>query len=235
MRFRSLSAILLALMLILASVTVAYGFDWSFLFQPKPDKEKIAAGLKEALEIGTENTVNQAGRVDGFYKNPEIKIALPDQLLKMEKVLRQLGLGDQVDQFALSLNRAAEKATPAAKDIFWGAIKEMTFDDVLSIFKGSDTAATEYFQAKTSERLKTAFLPVVSHATNDTDVTRIYKKITVEVGKIKFLNYEPIDIYEYIVAKTLDGLFYLLGEEERKIRQDPAARVTKLLKEVFGS
>lgn len=235
MRFRSLLAILLALILILTSITVAYGFDWSFLFQSKPDKGKIAAGLKEALEIGAENAVKQAGQVDGFYKNPEIKIPLPDQLLKMDKVLRQLGLGAQVDQFALSLNRAAEKATPAAKDIFWGAIKEMTFNDAITIFKGKDTAATEYFRDKTSEKLKTAFLPAVGHATNDADVTRIYKKITVEVGKIKFLNYEPIDIDEYIVTKTLDGLFHLLGEEERKIRQEPAARVTKLLKEVFGS
>lgn len=235
MRFRSLLATLLALVLVFTSITVTYGFDWSFLFQPKPDKGKIASGLKEALEVGTENAVKQAGQVDGFYNNPEIKIPLPDKLLKMEKVLRQVGLGAQVDQFTLSLNRAAEKATPAAKDIFWGAIKEMTFNDAITIFKGKDTAATEYFQDKTTGKLKTAFLPAVGQATNDADVTRIYKKITVEIGKIKFLNYEPIDIDEYIVTKTLDGIFHLLGEEERKIRQDPAARVSKLLKEVFGS
>jgi len=235
MRFRSLLAILLALFLVFLSVTVTFGFDWSFLFQPKPDKAKIAAGLKEALEIGTENAVKQTGQVDGFYQNPAIKIPLPDQLLKMEKVLKQLGLESQMDQFALSLNRAAEKATPAAKDIFWGAIKEMTFDDVVTIFKGNDTAATDYFQDKTSEKLKTAFLPAVDLATNEADVTRLYKKITLELGKIKFLNYKPIDIDEYVVTKTLDGLFYVLGEEEKKIREDPAARVTKLLKEVFGS
>ncbi|MGE5606593.1 MAG: DUF4197 domain-containing protein [Bacteroidota bacterium] len=235
MRLKSLWAILLALILILTPVRVALGFDWSFLWQPKPDQAKIAAGLKEALKIGTENTVKQAGQVDGFYKNPAIKIPLPEQLLKMEKVLRQLGLGAQVDQFALSLNRAAERATPAAKDIFWGAIKEMTFEDALTIFKGNDTAATDYFQDKTSAKLKTTFLPAVSQATNEADVTRIYKQITFEIGKIKFLKYKPIDIDEYIVIKTLDGLFYILGEEEKKIRQDPAARVTKLLKEVFGS
>lgn len=235
MRLRSLWAILLALILILTSVRVTLGIDWSFLWQPKLDGAKIAAGLKEALKIGTENTVRQAGQVDGFYQNPTIKILLPDQLLKMEKVLRQLGLGAQVDQFVLSLNRAAERATPAAKDIFWGAIKEMTFEDAITIFKGNDTAATDYFQDKTSAKLRTAFLPAVSQATDEADVTRIYKQITLEIGKIKFLNYNPIDIDEYIVIKTLDGLFYLLGEEERKIRQDPAAQVTKLLKEVFGS
>lgn len=235
MRLRSLGAISLALILILTSVGVTLGFDWSFLWQPKPDQAKIAAGLKEALQIGTENTVRQAGQVDGFYQNPAIKIPLPDQLLKMEKALRKLGLGDQVDQFALSLNRAAERAMPAAKDIFWGAIKEMTFEDALAILKGNDRAATDYFQDKTSAKLRTAFLPAVSQATNEADVTRIYKQITLEIERIKFLNYKPIDIDEYIVNKTLDGLFYLLGEEERKIRQDPAARVTKLLKEVFGS
>lgn len=165
MRLRSLGAISLALILVLTPVGVAFGFDWSFLWQPKPDQAKIAAGLKEALQIGTENTVRQAGQVDGFYQNPAIKIPLPDQLKRLEKVLRQLGLGDQVDQFVLSLNRAAERATPAAKDIFWGAIKEMTFEDALAIFKGNDTAATDYFQEKTSAKLKTAFLPAVSQAT----------------------------------------------------------------------
>lgn len=235
MRLRSLGTISLALILVLTPVGVTLGFDWSVLWQPKPDQTKIAAGLKEALQIGTENTVRQAGQVDGFYQNPAIKIPLPDQLKRLEKVLRQLGLGDQVDQFVLSLNRAAERATPAAKDIFWGAIKGMTFEDALAIFKGNDTAATDYFQEKTSAKLKTAFLPAVSQATNEADVTRIYKQITLEIEKIKFLNYNPVDIDEYIVTKTLDGLFYLLGEEERKIRRDPAARVTKLLKEVFGS
>lgn len=165
MRLRSLGTISLALILVLTPVGVTLGFDWSVLWQPKPDQTKIAAGLKEALQIGTENTVRQAGQVDGFYQNPAIKIPLPDQLKRLEKVLRQLGLGDQVDQFVLSLNRAAERATPAAKDIFWGAIKGMTFEDALAIFKGNDTAATDYFQEKTSAKLKTAFLPAVSQAT----------------------------------------------------------------------
>lgn len=235
MRLKSLGAISLALILILTPLGVTLSLDWSFLWQPKPDQTNIAAGLKEALQIGIENAVQQAGQVDGFYQNPEIKIPLPDQLLKMEKALRKLGLGDQVDQFALTLNRAAERATPEAKEIFWSAIKEMTFEDALSILKGNDRAATAYFQDKTAAKLRTAFLPAVSQATNEAGVTRIYKQIILEIENIKFLKYKAVDIDEYIVIKTLDGLFYLLGEEERKIRQDPAARVTKLLKEVFGS
>lgn len=220
--------------MVFSSITVTLGFDWSFLWNQKPDKEKIAAGLKEALQIGTDNTVKQTGQVDGFFKNPSIKILLPDQMQKVEKVLRKMGLGTQVDQFVLSLNRAAERAAPAAKEIFWDAIKNMTFEDAVTIFKGKDTAATDYFKNETSEKLKTAFLPAVSKATDEADATRIYKKLTLEVKKVKFLKMEPIDIDDYIVTKTLNGLFYCLGEEEKKIREDPAARVTELLKEVFG-
>lgn len=126
-------------------ISITSGFDWSFLWKSKPDRDKIAAGLKEALRVGTENSVRLTGRLDGFYKNPQIKIPLPNQLRKIEKVLRQIGLGEQVDKFILSLNRAAEKAAPAAKDIFWKAIKEMTFDDAIAIFKGGDTASNRLF------------------------------------------------------------------------------------------
>lgn len=226
--------ITLTIIMVFSSITVTLGFDWSFLWNQKPDKEKIAAGLKEALQIGTDNTIKQTGQVDGFFKNPSIKILLPDQMQKVEKILRKMGLGTQVDQFVLSLNRAAERAAPAAKEIFWDAIKNMTFDDAVTIFKGKDTAATDYFKNETSEKLKTAFSPAVSKATDEADATRIYKKLTLEVKKVKFLKMEPIDIDHYIVTKTLNGLFYCLGEEEKKIREDPAARVTELLKEVFG-
>ncbi len=226
---------ILAATMIFSCVTVTLAFDWSFLWTPKPDQPKIAAGLKEALQIGADNSVNQTGRVDGFFKNPAIKIWLPDEMKKFEKVLRQVGFEKQVDQFILSLNRAAEKATPAAKEIFWSAIKEMSFDDAFAILKGSDTAATDYFKNKTSEKLKTAFAPAVSEATDEVDVTRSYKELTGEVTKIKFLKLEPVDIDQYVVTKTLDGLFFCLGEEEKKIRKDPAARVTELLKEVFSN
>lgn len=234
MKFARFWAIILTVIMLFSSAIVTLGFDWSSLWKPKPDQQKIAAGLKEALQVGTENSVKQTGQVDGFYKNPSIMIPLPDQMQKVEKVLRQLGLGTQVDQFVLSLNRAAERATPAAKDIFWGAIKEMTFDDAINIFEGKDTAATDYFKDKTSEKLKIIFTPAVSQATDDVDATRIYKKLTSEAKKVKFLKLEPIDIDQYVVTKTLNGLFHVLGEEERKIRKDPAARVTELLKEVFG-
>ncbi len=234
MKLARFLTIILSVMMVFTSISVTLGFDWGFLWNQKLDKAKIASGLKEALQIGTEKSVNQAGQVDGFYKNPAIKILLPDKIQKVEKILRQLGLGTQVDEFVLSLNRAAERATPAAKEIFWSAIKEMAFDDVITIFKGNNTAATDYFEAKTREKLKTAFTPVINQATDEVDATRIYKKLALEINKIKFLKLEPVDIDEYVTTKTLDGLFHVLGEEETKIRQNPAARVTELLKQVFG-
>lgn len=224
----------LTVIMVFSSITVTLGFDWSSVLNQKPDKEKIAAGLKEALQVGTNNSVKRTGQVDGFFKNPSIKIPLPDQIQKSEKILRKVGLGKQLDQFVLSLNRAAEQATPAAKDIFWDAIKKMTFDDAIGIFKGNDTAATDYFKNKTSNQLKTTFAPAIKQATDKTDVTRIYKKLTLEVKKVKIIKLDPVDIDQYVTIKTLDGLFYVLGEEEKKIRKDPAARVTELLKEVFG-
>lgn len=234
MKFRPFLIAGLALIILFSVFSAALGFDWNFLWKPKPDQKKIAAGLKEALRVGTDNSVQLTGRLDGFYKNPQIKIPLPVQFQKIEKFLRRFGLEEQVDEFILSLNRAAEQAAPAARDIFWNAIKEMTFDDAIAIFKGSDMAATDYFKAKTSEELIKAFTPVVSRATEEAEVTKIYKELTHEIQKIKLLNLETVDIDEYVVTKTLDGLFYVLGEEEKKIRKDPEARVTELLKDVFG-
>ncbi|MGE5582772.1 MAG: DUF4197 domain-containing protein, partial [Bacillota bacterium] len=139
------------------------------------------------------------------------------------------------DDFILSMNRAAEQAAPSAKQIFWDAVKEMNFDDARKIFTGNDTAATEYFKAKTTAKLSGAFLPVVAKATDEVGVTRQYKTLAAKAKAVPYLKMEPVDIDEYVVAKALDGLFYLVGEEEKKIRKDPAARVTELLKKVFGS
>ena len=197
-------------------------------------QEKIASGLKEALQVGTENAVRSTGRLDGYFGNPKIKIPMPEKLQTMEKGLRAVGQGDQVDEFVLSMNRAAERAAPEAKAIFWDAIREMSFRDAEKILNGSDTAATEYFRRKTTERLATAFRPIVSDAMNRGGGTRQYKELVGRARYIPFLKTEELDIDDYVVRKGLDGLFYVLGEEERKIRREPAARVTDLLKDVFG-
>ena len=195
---------------------------------------KIGSGLKEALRVGTENTVKLTGHVDGYFMNQAIKIVMPEKLQTLEKGLRLVGYGPQVDEFILSMNRAAEQAAPHAKKIFWDAIGEMTFDDARKILDGDETAATEYFRIKTTDRLAAAFRPKVDQAMNEVGVTRQYKSLVAQYQAIPFVKSETLDIDQYVVTKALDGLFHVLGEEERKIRRNPTARVTDLLKEVFA-
>ncbi|MDP2969204.1 MAG: DUF4197 domain-containing protein [Deltaproteobacteria bacterium] len=195
---------------------------------------KIGEGLKEALKVGTENTVSFTGKTNGFFLNQAIKILMPEKLRTLEKGLRAVGYGPQVDEFVLSMNRSAEKAAPFAKQIFWDAIGEMTFEDVRKIFSGHETAATDYFKGKTSDKLTAIFKPIVDKAMNEVGVTRQYKELVGRYEAIPFVKKETFDIDHYVVTKALDGLFHVLGEEEKKIRTNPAARVTDLLKEVFG-
>jgi hypothetical protein len=195
---------------------------------------KIGSGLKEALQIGTENAVHFTGKEDGFFLNQAIKILMPEKLRTFEKGLKAVGYGAEVDEFVLSMNRAAEKAAPFAKKIFWDAIGEMTFEDVRKILSGNDTAATDYFKDKTTDRLTGIFKPIVSDAMNEVGVTRQYKELIGRYEGIPFVKKETFDLDHYVVTKALDGLFYMVGEEEKKIRKNPAARTTELLKDVFG-
>jgi len=196
--------------------------------------EKIGSGLKEALKIGTENTVNLTGKTDGYFLNQAIKILMPEKLRTVEKGLRAVGYGPQVDEFVLSMNRAAERAAPAAKQIFWDALEQMTFEDARKILSGNETAATDYFKGKTTDKLTAAFRPVVDRSMNEVGVTRQYNELVGKYESIPFVKKETFDLDHYVVTKALDGLFHVLGEEEKKIRTNPQARVTDLLKEVFG-
>jgi len=195
---------------------------------------KVVSGLKEALQIGTQNAVNLTGKTDGYLANQAIKILMPEKLRTLETGLRAVGYGSKVDEFILSMNRAAERAAPSAKQIFWDAIGAMSFDDARKILGGNETAATEYFRAKTSDKLTTAFRPIVERATNEVGVTRQYKELIGRYQAIPFAKSESLDVDQYVVGKALEGLFHVLGEEEKKIRTNPTARVTELLKEVFG-
>lgn len=196
--------------------------------------EKIISGLKEALEVGTENTVNLTGITDGYLKNEAIKILLPDKLQKMDKALRLVGLGPQVDEFVVSMNRSAEQASPLAKPIFKEAVTEMSFEDAQNILNGGDTAATDYFKEKTQGKLADAFKPKVTEAMDQVGVAAQYKSLVGQYASLPFVNAEQFDLDNYVVGKSLDGLFHMLAQEEQKIRADPAARVTDLLKEVFA-
>lgn len=198
------------------------------------DQSKAASGLKEALRIGTDKAVNLTGRTDGYFANQAIKILLPEKLRLAERGLRLAGAGPQIDEFVLSMNRAAEKAAPAARGIFKDALLQMTFDDARRILTGGDTAATDYFRAKTSTQLAAAFRPTVESAMAQTGVVSKYNQLTGGLSSLPFSRGQSLNINDYVVGKALDGLFYMLGQEEKKIRTDPAAQVTPLLKEVFG-
>jgi len=195
---------------------------------------KVASGLKEALRVGAENSVKLTGKTDGYFKNEAIKILMPSNLRPLEKGLRAMGFGPKIDEFVLSMNRSAEAAAPAAKKIFTDAILEMSFEDARKILSGGDTAATDYFKRKTTERLTTAFRPFVEKTMSENGVMKQYKGLTEQYQSIPFAKSESFDVNKYVVEKALDGLFYELADQERQIRKNPAARTTSLLKEVFG-
>ena len=196
--------------------------------------DKIAAGLKEALTISTGNAVAATGKPDGFLKNLAIKILLPEKLRAVGKGMRMVGMGAQVDELEVGMNRAAEQATPAAKQIFIKAVTGMTFADARQILSGGDTAATEYFKRTSSDQLTAAFAPIVHQAMERVGVIKQYDKVMQNSVAVSLAGNQNFSLDKYVVGKTMDGLFYMLGEEEKKIRKDPAAQVTSLLKEVFG-
>jgi uncharacterized protein DUF4197 len=194
---------------------------------------KIISGLKQALQISTTRAVAVTGRPDGFLKNDAIKIALPPRLETVGRGLRFIGLGSKVDELEVGMNRAAEQATPKAKQIFLAALKKMTFDDARHILTGSDTAATDYFKRTSTPDLTTAFAPIVHTSMQRVGVVGQYDRFLQTAPGGAALATE-FDLDKYVVGKTLDGLFYMLGEEEKKIRKNPAAQTTQLLKQVFG-
>jgi len=198
------------------------------------DDSTVAAGLKEALSIGTEKAVTNVSQVNGYFGNQMIKILMPEKIQKVADVLRKIGYQKEVDDFVLSMNRAAEKAAPKALSFFGDAIKEMTFEDARGILNGGDTSATEFFKKKTHDKIYNAFEPIISSSMNEVGVTRSYKEMMGKYESIPFMSKESVDLDHYVTTKAMDGLFYMVGQEEKKIRSDPAARVTDLLKTVFG-
>lgn len=202
--------------------------------QSELSNSQVASGLKEALQVGAENAVKLTGKTDGYFGNQAIKILLPKNLQPLQRGLGAIGYQSKIDAFVLSMNRAAEAAAPSAKKIFGDAILAMTFDDARKILSGNETAATDYFKSKTTDQLAVAFRPFVEKTMSENGVTQQYESLTSELKSIPFLKNEDLDINKYVVTKALEGLFYMLAEEEKKIRKNPAARTTELLKEVFG-
>ncbi len=195
---------------------------------------EIVSGLKQALTVGSENSSNKLSAVDGFFANAAIKILMPPEAEKVENTLRSLGLGSVVDKAILSMNRGAEEAAKSAAPIFINAIKQMTITDAIGILRGGDLAATNYFKEKTTTTLTEAFEPVIVQALAKVDATKYWNDVFTVYNKFSA---KPVttDLTAFVTSKAIDGIFYQVGLEEQKIRKDPAARITDLLKKVFGS
>lgn len=197
---------------------------------------RIIEGLKEALKIGTDNAVNSLSLEGSFLNNPEVKIPLPGPLKKIEENARKVGLGFYFDSFEKSINTAAEKATPHAKKIVFNSLKEMNFSDAKKILYGRDNEASLYFKEKSFAELMNIFKPEVHSVMSNTGVTKKYQDIETRVRNIPFIEALPLnfDLDKYVAENALNGIFYMIEKEEKKIRENPAARITELLREVFG-
>lgn len=194
----------------------------------------IVQGLKEALRVGADSATFHLGLLNGFYGDDMIRIVMPPEAQKVEKTLRDVGFGKTVDQAIVSMNRAAEDASKYVGDIFVNSIKQMSIQDALGILKGDNFAATHYLKRTTTIQLTAAFKPIVSKSLQYVNATKYWKDVFTVYNR--FSN-NPVntDLTVYVTQKTLDGLFYHIGLEEEKIRKDPAARITDILKKVFGN
>ncbi|MCW8825310.1 MAG: DUF4197 domain-containing protein [Gammaproteobacteria bacterium] len=200
----------------------------------KLDSKTVVAGLKEALKVGTERTVLSTSAVDGYLGDALIRIAMPSEFQKMGKALRKVGLGRYVDEMEVAMNRAAEQAATEARDVFWQAISSMTLDDAFSILKGDDSAATRYFRSRTEPSLRRRYQPIVGEKMKSVGLYQSYNRAVEAYMKIPFVKKPTLDLNSYVTDGALDGLFNVLAQEEKKIRIDPAARSTELLKRVFA-
>jgi hypothetical protein len=205
-------------------------------YQQTPlDEKTVVNGLKEALQVSTRNTVSQTSKSGGYSNNPLIKIVMPEKLSKVESTLKNVGLGSYVDKFELQMNRAAESASVEAKQVFIKSILNMSLTDGWNILKGSDDAATQYFKRTTGSELTDKFRPIITRSMNNVGFYSDYKKLMSSYDKLPFTTKPDLNIENYILEKSLDGLFLMVAAEEKKIRTDPAARVTDLLKKVFSN
>ena len=195
----------------------------------------VVAGLKEALQVGTERTVSSTSQRGGFLNNPLIRIALPEELDTMAQGLRAVGMGSQVDQLEVTMNRAAETASTEAKAVFWDAVTSMTISDALGILNGPDNAATTYFRGRTETQLRQRFSPVVDGAMNQVGLYQAYDQLLGQYQLLALFKNPTVELNRYVTDETLDGLFQVLAGEEKRIREDPVARSTDLLRTVFGA
>lgn len=208
--------------------------------QTSPSLQNISdsdavAGLKEALTQGAGHAVGLLGKPDGFLGDARVKIPLPDSLQKVDGALRRFGMGKYGDELVTTMNRAAETAVPEAKTLLWDAVKQMSVQDAKNILTGGNTAATEYFRGKTSQPLSQRFLPIVHQATDKVQLAQKYDQFAGKAARFGLLDANQANIEQFITQKALDGLFFMIAEEEKAIRANPAQQASKLLSRVFGA
>jgi hypothetical protein len=203
-------------------------------------QEQVADGLKQALGKGVQTAITNLAKPDGFLANPKVKIPMPEKLQSVEKTLRTLKQDQYADEFVTTMNRAAEAAVPEALPIFTDALKSMTIEDAKKLVSGTNDSATQFFKTKGEKQIQEKMVPIVKQATEKAGVTAAYKKLIAQGGASSFfnkLNYDPasLDVDNYVTQKASDGLFKMIAEEEKRIRENPAARTTELLQKVFGA
>ena len=234
---------------LLVTSVVAQAGLFDFLFKKKGSadsatlagfsEDQLAQALKDALGNGIQSAITNLGREGGFLHNPKVRIPMPEKLQSVEKTLRALQQDKYADQFVAAMNHAAERAVPVAAPIFTDAIKSMTIADAKGLVTGGDDSATRFFQEKSEQQLQEKFLPIVKEATAQSGVTAAYKKLFEQVGPATSLfgrfDTSSLDIDRYVTQEASDGLFQMIAEEEKRIRENPAARTTELLQKVFGT
>ncbi len=201
----------------------------------KLSNQDAVSGLKAALEKGSAVAVAALGKTDGFFGNQQVKIPLPESIRSAEKIMRNVGMGKYADELILTMNRAAEAAVPEAKVLFVNAVKNMSVQDAKGVLTGGNTAGTEYFKRATSEQLRAKFLPIVQSATKKVDLASKYNQYADKGAKFGLVKKEDANLDSYVTQKALDGLFFMVAEEEKKIRANPVQAGSDILKKVFGA
>ena len=223
---------------LLAALAAALSLGGALPAQANVDalsNQDAVSGLKAALEKGSGVAVDVLGKTDGFFGNGAVKIPLPDSLKKYEKLMRNVGMGKYADELILTMNRAAEAAVPEAKKLFVDAVKKMSVQDAKGILTGGQTSGTEYFKRSTTEQLKVRFLPIVKNATAKVKLAEKYNQYAQKGVQFGLVKKEQANLDDYVTQKALDGLFYMVAEEEKKIRQDPVKAGSDIIRKVFGA
>ncbi len=198
------------------------------------NKEAVSA-LRTALEKGSRAAVDQLGKENGFFGDTRVKIPLPESLQKAERTLRRLGLGKYADELVLTMNRAAEAAVPEAKQLFMDSVKKMSVQDAKGILTGGETSGTEYFKRSTTDQLRKRFLPIVKKSTEKLGLAQKYNQYAEHGVSLGLIKQEQANLDGYVTQKALDGLYFMVAEEEKKIRKDPVGTASSILKKVFGA